>query len=110
MPDAKLGELDAHGWPSGNEVLTPADDRIHEGSDDPMWNESAWFGFMIPEFNLMGGVHFHHRPNMNLLSQKVLLCGARRFFSGVATTVAESRSTTAPTSTRSSCSHARWQT
>jgi hypothetical protein len=73
MHDAKLVELDAHGWPSGNEVLTPDDDRIHEGSDDPMWNESAWFGFMIPEHNLMGGVHLHHRPNMNLLWQKVLL-------------------------------------
>ncbi|MER5916586.1 hypothetical protein ABT124_40950 [Streptomyces sp. NPDC001982] len=72
-PNAKLGEIDEYGWPAGHKALTPDDDRIHEGSDDPMWNESAWFGFMIPEANLMGGIHFHHRPNMNLLWQKVLL-------------------------------------
>jgi len=67
------GPADAYGWPSGSNELSPDDDRFHDGGDDPMWNESAWWGFLVPEINLMAGVHFHHRPNMNLLWQKVLL-------------------------------------
>jgi hypothetical protein len=68
-----FGAPDTWGWPSGSNVLKPEDDRFHDGGDDPMWNESAWWGFLVPEYNLMAGIHFHHRPNMNLLWQKVLL-------------------------------------
>lgn len=38
----------------------------HERKDDPLWNESAWFGFMIPERNINGWVYFWHRRNMGL--------------------------------------------
>lgn len=46
-------------------MITPADDHFHERSDDPYWNESAWFGFAVPERDLTGFVYFYHRPNMN---------------------------------------------
>jgi hypothetical protein len=46
-------------------MLTPTDDRFHPRSDDPYWNESAWFGFNIPERLISGWVYFYHRPNMN---------------------------------------------
>jgi hypothetical protein len=46
-------------------VIRPEDDYFHERSDDPYWNESAWFGFNVPERQLTGWVYFYHRPNMN---------------------------------------------
>jgi hypothetical protein len=46
-------------------VIGPEDDRLHRGSTDPYWNESAWFGFTVPEQLITGWVYFFHRPNMN---------------------------------------------
>jgi hypothetical protein len=36
-------------------------------SDDPYWNESAWFSFSIPERGIHGMIYYFFRPNMNLL-------------------------------------------
>jgi len=41
-------------------------DRFHQRTDNPYWNESAWFSFMIPERNLHGMVYMYYRPNMGL--------------------------------------------
>src|SRR5262245_61896586 len=46
-------------------TVRPEDDLLHERSDDPYWNESAWFGFEMPEREMTGFVYMHHRPNMN---------------------------------------------
>jgi hypothetical protein len=46
-------------------MIKPEDDRFHDRSDDPYWNESAWFGFQVPERSLTGFIYFYHRPNMN---------------------------------------------
>jgi hypothetical protein len=46
-------------------MITPADDHFHRRSDDPYWNESAWFGFTVPERTLTGWFYFYHRPNMS---------------------------------------------
>ncbi len=45
--------------------VTPEDDRFHERTDDPYWNESAIICFGIPERNLSGYLYVYHRPNMN---------------------------------------------
>jgi len=47
-------------------MLLTSDDYFHkdEQSDNPYWNESAWFAFNIPEKSLNGFVYFYHRPNM----------------------------------------------
>lgn len=36
-------------------------------TDNPYWNESAWFSFSIPERGLHGLVYYFFRPKMNLL-------------------------------------------
>lgn len=36
-------------------------------TDDPYWNESAWFSFSVPEREIHGMVYYFFRPNMNLL-------------------------------------------
>jgi hypothetical protein len=41
-------------------------DRFHDRNDDPYWNESAWFSFMIPERSLHGMFYLYYRPNMKL--------------------------------------------
>lgn len=46
-------------------MIRPEDDSFHPGSDDPYWNESAIFLFMVPERELSGWFYFYHRPNMN---------------------------------------------
>ena len=45
-------------------LISPEDDSFHRGPTDPYWNESAWFGFTVPERTLTGWVYFYHRPNM----------------------------------------------
>ncbi|WP_028935463.1 DUF7065 domain-containing protein [Pseudonocardia spinosispora] len=45
-------------------MIIPEDDQFHLGSTDPYWNESAWFGFTVPDRDLTGWVYFYHRPNM----------------------------------------------
>jgi len=45
-------------------MITPRDEYFHERSDDPHWNESGWFSFMVPERRLSGMVYCYHRPNL----------------------------------------------
>src|SRR5438046_6101680 len=45
-------------------MLAPADDFFHARDDDPYWNESGWFGLMVPERSMSGFVYFYHRPNL----------------------------------------------
>jgi hypothetical protein len=47
-------------------MTQPGDDSFHPRSSTPYWNESAWFGFMIPERRIDGWVYMWHRPNMGL--------------------------------------------
>ena len=46
--------------------VAPEDDRWHERTDSPYWNESSWLNVMIPELNINGFIWFYHRPNMKL--------------------------------------------
>jgi hypothetical protein len=46
--------------------INPEDDNFHARTDNPYWNESAWFSFFIPERNVDGWLYVWHRPNMNL--------------------------------------------
>jgi hypothetical protein len=45
-------------------AISVEDDLFHDPGNDPYWNESAWFGFNIPERQISGWVYFYHRPNM----------------------------------------------
>src|SRR5438552_1015337 len=45
-------------------MISPRDEYFHERSDDPHWNESGWFSFMVPERRLSGMVYCYHRPNL----------------------------------------------
>ena len=45
-------------------MITPRDEYFHERNDDPDWNESGWFSFMVPERHMSGMVYCYHRPNM----------------------------------------------
>jgi hypothetical protein len=47
--------------------------RHHERPDDPFWNESGLFGFMIPERKIDGYFYVWHRPNMRLTSAGVAM-------------------------------------
>jgi hypothetical protein len=52
--------------PEGYQV-TPADDDFHRPpTDDPWWNETAWFSFMVPERALYCYVYPWVRPNLGL--------------------------------------------
>jgi hypothetical protein len=45
----------------------------HARSEDPFWNESSWFGFMVPERNIDGYFYVWHRPNMNLTAAGIAI-------------------------------------
>jgi len=45
-------------------VITGRDEYFHERTEDPDWNESGWFSFMVPERRLSGMVYCYHRPNV----------------------------------------------
>jgi hypothetical protein len=45
-------------------MVTPRDEYFHDRSDDPHWNESGWFSFMVPDRRLSGMVYCYHRPNV----------------------------------------------
>ena len=47
-------------------MVKPTDDYFHPRNDNPYWNESAWFSFMVPERKINGLVYFWHRPNLGL--------------------------------------------
>jgi hypothetical protein len=49
-------------------MIGPRDEYFHDRSDDPDWNESGWFSFMVPERRLSGMVYCYHRPNMGYSS------------------------------------------
>jgi hypothetical protein len=40
--------------------ITTFDESFHPAGADPHWNESAWFGFAIPERDINGFVYFFH--------------------------------------------------
>ena len=42
------------------EPIGAQDEVFHPAGDDPHWNESAWFGFSIPERDMNGFVYFFH--------------------------------------------------
>lgn len=54
-------------------VIVPEDDswRFHERPDDPFWNESGLFTFMVPDRKIDGYFYVWHRPNMKLTSAGV---------------------------------------
>lgn len=54
-------------------MIRPEDEYFHERTDDPYWNESAWFSFSVPERAITGAVYFYHRPNMNFTVGGVLV-------------------------------------
>lgn len=47
-------------------AVDAADERFHPRNDDPHWNESAWFGLVLPKRRTTVYVYFYHRPNMGL--------------------------------------------
>jgi hypothetical protein len=47
-------------------VIDAADERFHPRSDDPYWNESAWFGATLPDREASLYIYFYHRPNLQL--------------------------------------------
>jgi hypothetical protein len=40
--------------------IDAADEAFHLVGEDPYWMESAWFGFAIPEQDMIGFVYFFH--------------------------------------------------
>lgn len=55
--------------------VVPGDDSFfqHGRTLSPWWNESAWFGFMIPERKINAYFYMWHRPNMRMTSAGVAL-------------------------------------
>ncbi len=48
------------------------DDRFHEPtSDDPMWTETCWFAFFVPERSLSGTLYPLFRRNLDICSSGV---------------------------------------
>ena len=48
-------------------MLTAADDHFHPVADpDPLWTETTWWGFMVPERSLGGMVYTLFRPNLGV--------------------------------------------
>jgi hypothetical protein len=48
--------------------LPQADRFCDNASDDPYWNESAWFSVSIPERKIHGAIQYYFRPNMGMLN------------------------------------------
>ncbi|MGH2556461.1 MAG: hypothetical protein ACRDHO_12185 [Actinomycetota bacterium] len=47
--------------------VTSSDDSFHPPvTDDPLWTETAWFSFDVPERGLVGWVYPFFRPNLGL--------------------------------------------
>jgi len=47
--------------------LTERDDRFHEVPvDDPLWTETTWWGFMVPERGIGGMIYTLFRPNLGV--------------------------------------------
>ena len=57
--------------------LTPDDDRFHDPTtDDPMWSETTWFSFSVPERRLHAYVYPWVRPNMAMFGGGVMVWDA----------------------------------
>ena len=57
--------------------LTPDDDRFHSPTtDDPMWSETTWFSFSVPERRLHAYVYPWVRPNMAMFGGGVMVWDA----------------------------------
>jgi hypothetical protein len=54
-------------------MITPYDDRFHLRTGDPLWNESGWFPFAVPERALAGFIYCTFRPNMGLANGGVVI-------------------------------------
>jgi hypothetical protein len=48
--------------------LPQADRFCDHPSDNPYWNESAWFSFSLPQRRLHGAIQYYFRPNMRMLN------------------------------------------
>jgi hypothetical protein len=47
--------------------LTPDDDRFHAvGDPNPMWTETTWWGFALPERSIGGMIYTLFRPNLGV--------------------------------------------
>lgn len=55
------------------DTVRPEDDYFHQPSNDPFWNESAWFPFHVPERQMSGFIYMNHRPNMKFSMTGVAL-------------------------------------
>jgi hypothetical protein len=52
--------------------LTAADDRHHEvGDPHPLWTETTWWGFLVPDRAIGGMVYTLFRPNVGVASVQV---------------------------------------
>jgi hypothetical protein len=52
--------------------LTAADDRHHEVADPhPLWTETTWWGFLVPERAIGGMIYTLFRPNLGVASLQV---------------------------------------
>lgn len=48
-------------------TVTAADDRFHEvGDPHPLWTETTWWGFMVPERSVGGMIYTLFRPNLGV--------------------------------------------
>ncbi len=57
--------------------LTPADDHHHEVADaHPMWTETTWWGFLVPERALGGMIYTLFRPNLGVATLLVAMWDA----------------------------------
>lgn len=48
------------------DTVNPLDDKLHARTDDPMWNESSFVTFIVPERLTLGVLYTQFRPNMQL--------------------------------------------
>lgn len=57
--------------------LTAADDRHHEVADPhPLWTETTWWGFLVPERALGGMIYTLFRPNLGVATLLVAVWDA----------------------------------
>ena len=55
--------------PGGVPMLSAADDGFHPVADpDPLWTETTWWGFMVPERSLGWMLYTLFRPNLGVAS------------------------------------------
>ena len=63
--------------PAVTRPLTDADDRHHEVADPhPMWTETTWWGFFVPDRALGGMIYTLFRPNLGVATLLVAVWDA----------------------------------